>query len=106
MSSYIRHGIDIIPPTRNPKAAILMDPPFAPQEAPEFIGCALTFHYLNRVVNATLLKSPFPDHNWLRTPMQHAFGWLFRSRIRENPPSGGTLGFLPEACIATGFALG
>lgn len=83
--------------TRSPKAAILADPPFTPQEAPEFIGCALTFHYLNRVVNATLIKSPFPDQYWLRTPMQHVFGWLFRSRIRENPPSGGTLGLLPEA---------
>jgi AhpD family alkylhydroperoxidase len=83
--------------TRNPKAPILADPPFTPEEAPEFIGCALTFHYLNRVVNATLVKSPFPDQYWLRNPMQHAFGWLFRFRIRENPPSGETLGFLPEA---------
>jgi AhpD family alkylhydroperoxidase len=34
--------------------------PFPPAEAPELIGVAVTFHYINRMVNVFLCDSPFP----------------------------------------------
>jgi AhpD family alkylhydroperoxidase len=36
--------------TRDPAAAILRDPPFSTEEAPEAIGTAVAFHYVNRIV--------------------------------------------------------
>lgn len=37
--------------TRTPDAPILKNPPFTVEEAPEIIGGALAFHYINRMVN-------------------------------------------------------
>lgn len=36
--------------TRDPSSEMLRTPPFTPEEAPEAIGTAITFHYLDRVV--------------------------------------------------------
>ena len=40
--------------TLSPAAPILADPPFSSQDAAEMIGTAVTFHYLNRMVNILL----------------------------------------------------
>src|SRR5262245_39699252 len=40
--------------TRSPDAEILRAPPFAAVEAPELVGVAVGFHYLNRIVSAAL----------------------------------------------------
>ncbi|MGI8666799.1 MAG: carboxymuconolactone decarboxylase family protein [Jatrophihabitans sp.] len=42
------------------RAMLAMAPPFAPECAPEAIGVALTFHYLNRMVSIYLPDSPLP----------------------------------------------
>lgn len=36
--------------TRDPSSELVRNPPFTPEEAPEAIGTAVTFHYLDRVV--------------------------------------------------------
>ncbi len=36
-------------------------PPAAPAAVPELIGTAVTFHYLNRMVNALLAESFLPQ---------------------------------------------
>ncbi len=46
--------------TRSPRAAALALPPFDPTSAPEFIGTAVSFHYINRTVSALLGPSPLP----------------------------------------------
>jgi AhpD family alkylhydroperoxidase len=45
--------------TRSPGAEILRTPPFTAREAPEIIGVAVTFHYINRIVSATLPETLF-----------------------------------------------
>ena len=44
--------------TRTPEAEIIRDPPFSRDEAPEFIGTAVAFHYINRMANVFLGESP------------------------------------------------
>lgn len=46
--------------TRTPGASILAAPPFSRQDAPQMIGTAVIFHYINRVVNIFLEESPMP----------------------------------------------
>ncbi len=53
--------------TRSPDAEILRVPPFSKDEAPELIGTAVLFHYINRMVNIFLDESPFSVlPKWLR----------------------------------------
>lgn len=46
--------------TRRPDSEILKAPPFGMEDAPEIIGTAVAFHYINRVVNVFLPASPLP----------------------------------------------
>src|SRR5262245_44781864 len=46
--------------TRTPGTEILLQPPFPCRDAPQMIGTALAFHYLNRMVNVFLGESPLP----------------------------------------------
>lgn len=46
--------------TRHPGSPALQEPPFAPEETPHFIGTALLFHYINRMVHVFLGDSPLP----------------------------------------------
>lgn len=45
--------------TRQPGAAVLRHPPFPGDHAPELIGVAVGFHYINRMVNIFVADSPF-----------------------------------------------
>ncbi len=46
--------------TRDPLAPLLATPPFKPDEAPAFIGTAVFFHYINRMVTILQGSSPLP----------------------------------------------
>ncbi len=46
--------------TRDPGAEALARPPFGAQEAPQFLGTAAAFHFINRMVNIFLEPSPAP----------------------------------------------
>src|SRR5262245_17836706 len=46
--------------SRQPDAAILRDRPFPDAHAPELIGIAVSYHYINRMVNIFAAESPFP----------------------------------------------
>ncbi|MEK6250827.1 MAG: carboxymuconolactone decarboxylase family protein [Actinomycetota bacterium] len=46
--------------SRSPGAPELASPPFDAAAAPEFIGTAVSFHYINRTVSALLGPSPLP----------------------------------------------
>ncbi|MBT2487251.1 carboxymuconolactone decarboxylase family protein [Streptomyces sp. ISL-96] len=37
-------------------------PPFPPEQAPEYIGTALTFHFINRIASALLSDNSLPSH--------------------------------------------
>ena len=43
-----------------PELDIIQNPPFSKEEAPEIIGTALSFHYLNRMVEIFLTNYPLP----------------------------------------------
>lgn len=80
--------------TRSPGASILLSPPFSKKEAPEIIGTAVIFHYINRMVNV-LLQTPLPSERMKGTFMRVA-GYLLSGAFRSKP-SGVSLKLLPEA---------
>lgn len=77
--------------------------PFNEKDAPEIIGCVLTFHYLNRMVNVLLDERTLPQQVWLRRPLQSAMSLLFRGHAKKQHPVGQSLHFLPEAPLLPEF---
>jgi AhpD family alkylhydroperoxidase len=56
--------------SRTPDAEIVRRPPFSPAQAPEAIGSALCFHYINRMALALLGETPLPTRSpLLRRPL-------------------------------------
>ncbi|MFB7468450.1 alkylhydroperoxidase [Streptomyces sp. NPDC056224] len=78
--------------------------PFTEAEAPEILGVALTFHYLNRMVGIFLEDSPLPA----RTPAG-ARGTILRTVARTMRPvdgplsAGAGLDLLPDAPLPAGL---
>jgi hypothetical protein len=66
---------------RTPGAEVLSHPPFTAQDAPEIIGSAVCFHYIDRMVSAFLSDAPVPLPSWLR--------WLRGTVVRV---TGSTVG--------------
>lgn len=72
----------------------------AAAEAPELIGVALTFQYINRMVNVFLRESPLPAvpgavDRLLRRTAAHVLGGLGRTRVT----AGRSLDLLPAAAL-------
>jgi AhpD family alkylhydroperoxidase len=66
--------------SRSPGAAELASPPFDAASAPEFIGTAVSFHYINRTVSALLGPSPLPlGGRWGRATSRVAGRWFARA---------------------------
>lgn len=83
--------------TRSPGAEILLSPPFTQQDAPEIIGTAVFFHYVNRMVSVLLGETPLPSsHPWLKGVLKRVAGWFFSKAIHRSKPLGASLEFLPE----------
>lgn len=74
-------------------------PPSLSRQRPELIGVAVTFHYLNRMVNVFLPPSPLPPG--LPAPASRAAGWLaaqlMGSLARADREPGASLDLLPDA---------
>ncbi|MEX0993552.1 MAG: carboxymuconolactone decarboxylase family protein [Solirubrobacterales bacterium] len=105
-----RHDYDAIPyenlralahwaaATRTPDAAELLAPPFGPAEAPELIGTAVYFHYVNRMVSLFCDESPFGSTNrLLRASLVRIGGRRFRDVALEPHAAGTSLGLIPGA---------
>jgi AhpD family alkylhydroperoxidase len=75
--------------------------PFTPDEAPEYAGVAVVFHYLNRMVNTLLEDAPMPPS----APraglglVQHVLSSMIRSASRRIGPAGASLDLLPQAPV-------
>lgn len=75
--------------------------PFTADEAPEYAGVAVTFHYLNRMVNAFLEDAPMPPS----APraglglVQHVLSGMIRSASRGIGPAGASLDLLAPAPV-------
>lgn len=87
--------------TRTPDAPILRNPPFTPGEAPEIIGTAVLFHYINRIVNVFMydgspLRLP-AGLGWLRGAFRRLAGGVIAGRVmRLQVHPGESLSLLPE----------
>jgi len=84
--------------TREPKSELLRRPPFGPREAPEVIGTALGFHYINRMVevfqgHAGMSVGPVS----LRGASMVLVGQVARRAVRRERAAGRTLHMLPDA---------
>lgn len=80
-------------------AAARPELPFPAEQAPEYIGVALAFHYLNRMVNVFLADSPFPPglSDPARGRVQAVVGRLLRPVLGRRREPGAALDLLPAA---------
>ncbi len=84
--------------TTSPRSELLRWLPFSKQEAPEIVGTAVFFHYMNRMANALLGKTPLPlSQGWLKSPMKSFASTAFSSAIGRAKTVGDALQFLPKA---------
>lgn len=86
--------------TRDPTADVVRNPPFTRAQAPEYVGTALTFHYVNRMVNVFCEDSPFPIPDALERfdgLVRRVAGPRMRSAIHRTGEPGGSLDLVPTA---------
>ncbi|MDL4820291.1 carboxymuconolactone decarboxylase family protein [Actinomadura opuntiae] len=74
-------------------------PPLEPGALAELTGVALTFHYLNRMVNVFLGDAPLPSQvpRAAHGPMMRLLGRMAGAAARKGPPQGASLPLLPAA---------
>jgi hypothetical protein len=78
--------------------------PFPAAQAPELIGVAVTFHYLNRMVNVFLQSSPLPAMPAaLSGPVQRLAARLMGALAGGTAPPGAALELLPPAPVPPHF---
>jgi AhpD family alkylhydroperoxidase len=69
--------------TGTPDAYILAHPPFPAEQAGEFLGTALIFQYLNRMVSILLSETFLPTTPWMRAAMRQLGGKKFSSAVQQ-----------------------
>jgi len=76
--------------------------PFPAEQAPELIGVAVTFQYLNRMVHVFLGESPLPPNvpAAARGKARRFLGWFMGAAAAKTVRSGESLEFLPDAPLA------
>ncbi len=83
--------------TRTPDDAQIQNPPFPAEHAPEVIGTAVVFHYLNRVVTMLLSETFAPTSQWLNSSFKRVVGRIAVWMVRKNPfTPGESAQFLAE----------
>lgn len=82
--------------TRTPNAPELSAPPFAAAEAPEYIGTALSFHFVNRMVSALLTENVLPANLQRWRVIRDLGGRLFAGILRRPLRTGDGLRVLAE----------
>jgi AhpD family alkylhydroperoxidase len=80
--------------------------PFPPERAAELIGVAVTFHYLNRMVNVFLAESPFPAvmPAAARRGAWRLFGRIMRPAASRGGRPGSAVDLLPPAPLPEDLA--
>jgi len=90
--------------TRSPGAKVLLSPPFSRKDAPEIIGTAVFFHYVNRMVSVLLSDTPLPsNHPLLKGFFKRMAGWFFSRAIYRSKSSGASLELLPDSDLPADF---
>lgn len=75
---------------------LLGPPPGDPALAPKLVGAAVTFHYLNRMVNVLLVESFLPRTGLVRNTLTAALPLALRPLARRSVPPGESLRWLPD----------
>lgn len=69
-----------------------------PQEAPEIIGTAVFYHYINRMATVLLGETPLPSNSpWLKSSLRRIAGSMFARSAHRLVTPGESLKFLPPA---------
>ena len=93
---------------RQPDNPCIKHPPFAKHEAPEIIGTAFVYHFVNRMVSIFLTESPLPltaGSSRIRRGAAKVFGkTIGKSITRRKPSAGSSLKFLPCAELPEDFS--
>ncbi len=91
--------------TRSPGAKVLLSPPFSRKDAPEIIGTAVFFHYVNRMASVLLSETPLPsNHRLLKGFFTRMAGWFFSRAIHRSKPLGMSLELLPKSELPADLA--
>ncbi|MET8355040.1 MULTISPECIES: carboxymuconolactone decarboxylase family protein [unclassified Micromonospora] len=81
---------------RQPDTPLLRQPPFPNEHAPELIGVALSYHYINRMINIFAVASPFPlADSKLKPIFKRAALPVFRRLLARKARPGASLDLLP-----------
>jgi len=74
------------------------DTAFTAAEAPEIVGTAVYFHYINRMANVLLSETPLPSSNrLLRGGLMGVAASMFSEAVKLPKTVGDSLEFLPHA---------
>jgi AhpD family alkylhydroperoxidase len=81
-------------------------PPFPVEQAPELIGVAVVFHYLNRMVNVFLPDAPAPDGvpGFVLPVVARGLGMLTKRASRRPTAAGTSADLLPDAALPDDLA--
>ncbi len=82
--------------TTSPNNKNLRSPPFSKEEAPEIVGTAVFYHYINRMAIILLGDTPLPSNSaLLKSPLKRVAGLMFRGAVKLHKNMGESLDFLP-----------
>ena len=81
---------------RTANASDALPAPFSAIEGPEIIGTAITFHYINRMVNVFLGDTLLPLPTILKNVTEHLLGAAGKRFVRRLP-AGNSLSLIPTA---------
>ena len=80
---------------RTPNAEIIKNPPFTFEEAPEIIGTAVYYHYINRMVNVFLDETPLPiKASSLKGLLKGIAGFRFAKALKKEKGAGESFRFI------------
>ena len=82
---------------------IILNPPFNKEEAPEIIGTAVLFHYINRMITLFAGDTPLPTTKMRGIILNLVSKYVFGKAIRKEKKAGESLVFIEEAINQKGF---
>jgi len=84
-------------------SSIILNPPFTKDKAPEIIGTAVLFHYINRMVNLFAGNTPLPTTKMRGALIRIASGFIFAKAIKKKKIKGESLLFIDEGINGDSF---
>ncbi|NTW63751.1 MAG: alkylhydroperoxidase [Chlorobiaceae bacterium] len=91
--------------TLSPDSPVLRYPPFNPDEAPEYIGTALFFNYINRMATILLGASPLPFTDGIMKGIaMRLAAFFFSSAIHRTKQPGTSLDLLQKEPLPNDLA--